>query len=126
MARARKGRGRTAWIAAPALVVSPDFVRTVAIDLAVVLAIALLAALWLMIQHAWRRTIPEHGAADEAFDVRWGSCGAGCGCAAGSCRRAETPAPLATPGPAGALGGQASERVERREAHASMSPESQR
>jgi hypothetical protein len=67
------------------------------LDLAAILAVALLAVLWLLVQRAWRRALPEHAAADEALDVRWGSCGAGCGCAAGACRR-ETEGP-----PRGAL-----------------------
>jgi hypothetical protein len=77
----------TGVLAAAAPVVSPELFRALGADLVAVLALALLAALWLLVQRVWRRTLPEHAAADEALDVRWGSCGAGCGCAGGACQR---------------------------------------
>ncbi|HVS16340.1 MAG TPA: hypothetical protein VMV46_20685 [Thermoanaerobaculia bacterium] len=98
---AGRGGGRplqkTVRALAGAPILSPDLVRELGADLLAVLALALLVALWLLIQRAWRRVLPEHAAADEAHDVRWGNCGAGCGCAGGACRRerASDPHPIA-------------------------------
>lgn len=92
-------------IAATPLALAPGLLQTLVVDLGAVLAVALLAAIWLLIQRTWRRTLSEHAAADEALDVRWGSCGAGCGCAAGTCRREDAgerpraPTPASSPPP---------------------------